>query len=851
MGDLREHFVCDCVPGKLDARIDQPLPVIAAGPQNLMLGPFRRRHTVNGVLITDRRCVGLAMLCLRRRLEIGPEVVGPQPQLGIDRLVGISRRHIAVLKVLKASEAHKPRMPALLIQQPKRRLQGAALCPSLRRPDCRPPRRELQLQPKRLHIRQVWGRLRGPFIGREAEIRQAGGLRLLGIHHQGQRQDEGQQGAGVGEAAAYGILSGATEYFTERLFGGNPLVDTRPGLVNQVVKKLGGNQKLLSFLASQPVETLNEGLEEAISEILNPVWQRLTYDPNADFATLEQIMDSAIDGVLLAGFMQGGSAVMERALRGKSKNTKPAEAQNAYRSTTYVDANVNSRETASSPARSADARAYLNGDGPVTNSQAERIMDDASVMQELGIDTNGKTRSQIRKEVKAKVSEMRTQNTQSLTEQVAQKETELRTNVLESAKRTMGERGYATFEQAMRDDIDPAVYYRELTRAYNEGLAGVEGGSEVLTKVQYEEMWKAGRDDARASIEAQAQKAAGRVSYKDAGIDYADLETRKYVAASVDKQTAKAVDNVAKALGLKVRWADSVAGGAANADIQNGVVTIEKGNSNPVRFLIGHEITHRMQELAPQEYARLRKAVAAEMPTRKGYTAHEGVEVEQLKYAGHDLSIGNEAALDEVVADYVGEMLQNEGKLEDFISKHSDDRTLLERLRDFVRDLINKLKGTEEVKHLTEVEKRLNETLGAAVKQAGENAKNTAQKSGGEVKYSTKHEILALDGVDWMDNFSSIKQQLQKHADEINAMEPVAVVEFTPKSAPKLASTIMDEVAKIGGKNIKRGSVTFEFDQKGVGSILAHAKTSELQAAALVSPYVAKYGKLIAGQKKP
>lgn len=550
-----------------------------------------------------------------------------------------------------------------------------------------------------------------------------------------------QQGAGVGEAAAYGILSGATEYFTERLFGGNPLVDTRPGLVNQVVKKLGGSQKLLSFLASQPVETLNEGLEEAISEILNPVWQRLTYDPNADFATLDQIIDSAIDGVLLAGFMQGGSAVMERALRGKSKNTKPAEAQNAYRSATYVDANVNSRETASSPARSADARAYLNGDGPVTNSQAERIMDDASVMQELGIDTNGKTIAQIRKEVKTAVSEMRTQNTQSLTEQVAQKETELRTNVLESAKRTMGERGYATFEQAMRDDIDPAVYYRELTRAYNEGLAGVEGGSEVLTKVQYEEMWKAGRDDARASIEAQAQNASGRVSYKDAGIDYTDLETRKYVAASVDKQTAKAVDRVAKALGVKVRFADSVAGGNANAQLLSGVVTIEKGNREPVRFIFGHEITHRMQELAPQEYSRLREAVAAEMDAGGELGLDASLEKKLRLYLDSDVEIDREGALDEAVADYVGTMLDDQGELERFIAKHKDDRTLLEKLRDIVRDIARKLKGTDQDIQLNHVEKRLSETLDAAVKQAKKNAKaqkNTTQESGGEVKHSFK-----------------------------------------------------------------------------------------------------------------
>ena len=556
-----------------------------------------------------------------------------------------------------------------------------------------------------------------------------------------------QQGAGVGEAAAYGILSGATEYFTERLFGGNPLVDTRPGLVNQVVKKLGGSQKLLSFLASQPVETLNEGLEEAISEILNPVWQRLTYDPNADFATLEQIMDSAIDGVLLAGFMQGGSAVMERALRGKSKNTNPTEPQNAIRADATAGANVYSGETASSPVQSNIVREYLNSDVPVTNSQAERIMGDASVMHELGIDTNGKTRAQIRRDVKAKVSEMRAQNTQSLTEQVAQKETELRTNVLDSAKRTMGERGYATFEQAMRDDIDPAVYYRELTRAYNEGLASADRtGSNVVTKVQYDEMYKAGQDDAMASLSAQVKNAGNATTFKNGGIDYADADTNAYVSGALSKETAKALDTVSKALGIKVRFADSVAGGDANAQYANGIVTIEKNNSEPVRFLFSHEITHRMQALAPEEYSRLKASIFS-----GNEYADALIKDVQDQYAQKGRSISNEDALDEAVANYIGTLLENSGELERFIEKHRADRTLLEKLRDIVRDIVRKLKGTDQENQLSHVEKRLSETLDAAVKQAKKNAKaqkNTTKKSGGEVKFSLKY----ADAIDQLRN---------------------------------------------------------------------------------------------------
>lgn len=337
-------------------------------------------------------------------------------------------------------------------------------------------------------------------------------------------------------------------------------------------------------------------------------------------------------------------------------------------------------------------------------------------------------------------------------------------------------------------------------------------------------------------------------SKAESGIDYSDVSTDEYIKSNaVDGKTLSALDEAAKALGVKLRFADTVAGGNANAQIANGIIDIEKGNSNPLRFLFGHEITHRMQELAPTEYAELRETVLSN-------TSDVDAKIKSIQnnYAIHGGSISSEAAMDEIVADKIGEFLENDGELERFIKANQNNRTLLEKLRDIFRDLWNKLKNTQHGKQFKAVEKRLSETLNAAVTQAQTNAeaqKNTTQESGGEAKFSTKSDVLALDSVDWMDNNSSIKSQLQKHADVINKMKPVAVVEFTPKSAPKLNSLIMDEIAKLGGKSMKRGNVTFEFEKKGVGSILAHSKTAELQAAALASPYVAKYGKLIAGQK--
>ena len=110
--------------------------------------------------------------------------------------------------------------------------------------------------------------------------------------------------------------------------------------------------------------------------------------------------------------------------------------------------------------------------------------------------------------------------------------------------------------------------------------------------------------------------------------------------------------------------------------------------------------------------------------------------------------------------------------------------------------------------------------------------------------------MLARTDIDWMNDFSSIKEQLEKHAEEINKMQPVAEVQYYTEQGPALAKLVMNEVPKLGGKNMSRDGITFVFDEVGAGRIVHHAaKTREINAAALAAPYVAKYGKLIAGHR--
>lgn len=486
-----------------------------------------------------------------------------------------------------------------------------------------------------------------------------------------------QSGADFGQQVAYGAGSALVSGLTEKL-----------GNVGGVFQKAFGSgvlDKALAKVAAKPAGKLvagmlSEGGEEFVEALAQPLLQKLTYDPDAayDEDWLSEALYSAAIGAVLGG---AGTA-----LSPSTYISQPAVEQNAMNPATELGAGV--REEISEGKFTPEVKNAAEG-------------------------------------LKMAFAEAET------AEQVSPAQADMRTMTLDEAKKTLGKQGYQAFEAAFREGSDPVESFRELTRAYNEGMVNRKTGSSVVTEAQYDAMYEAGRADAAASIEVQAKQAGyTTVHGKDSGLVYDD-----YVKQTLDTKTAKTVNTVAKALGIKVQFADSVAGGDANAQIQNGIVTIEKGNQNPVRFLFGHEITHRMQELAPAEYARLREAVVeAGMESNWVDTA---VKREQLKYAQHGKSISSEAALDEKVADYVGTLLEDSGELERFIRKHQDDRSLLEKLRDAFRELARKLRGSQYDKQIRDVEKRLSETLDAAVKQVEKNGQR-AYTGATEARFSAK-----------------------------------------------------------------------------------------------------------------
>lgn len=329
------------------------------------------------------------------------------------------------------------------------------------------------------------------------------------------------------------------------------------------------------------------------------------------------------------------------------------------------------------------------------------------------------------------------------------------------AAASLGENGAKALSASYDGSVRADDYYAGFASYYEAGINGADMAKvdsdygSRLTEAQRFAAYSAGQNDAALSLQQEQQAAKyAKVAGEDSGLVYDDFvkqavesgrplqdkqgraildangESRVYLTA----ETAAKVNRVAKALGVRVQFVDSVRGGTANAQISGSTVLVERNNENPVLAIVGHEMTHRMQELAPTEYRTFRDIVAQE--------EQDGIQKRIDSYAAQGVELTYEQAMDEVAADYAGRLIDDGKVLDDFIQRHRDDRTLLQKVRDAIRSLIDKLTGAEKKKAQT-AEGKLTAALEAAARQA-----KTLQGEGGNDTMAATRNSLKEDGKD-------------------------------------------------------------------------------------------------------
>lgn len=284
---------------------------------------------------------------------------------------------------------------------------------------------------------------------------------------------------------------------------------------------------------------------------------------------------------------------------------------------------------------------------------------------------------------------------------------------------SLGESGRKAIRGSYQEGKDTAEHVKDFIPAYNAGVEG-KANPNPTNETAYAG-YVAGQNDAKAEAR---KKTFAQESDGGSGLVYDD-----YVSREMDNATADEINTVAKALGVRVRMADVVRGGTANGVIEGNEIRIAKDAQDPVMQVVGHEWTHRVQELAPEQYTAFRDAIMEDPDVA------EAANILHEQYNRMGVEISADEAMDEAAANYAGEMIANTDVLNEFIRRHSEDRTLLEKLRDAIREIVGKLTG--KAKQQAQTAEGL---LQQAFEAAAQNSKNAATEGG-----KAKFEIKALD----------------------------------------------------------------------------------------------------------
>lgn len=273
----------------------------------------------------------------------------------------------------------------------------------------------------------------------------------------------------------------------------------------------------------------------------------------------------------------------------------------------------------------------------------------------------------------------------------------------------IGESGRKAIRGSYQEGKDTAEHVKDFIPAYNAGVEG-KANPNPTNETAYAG-YVSGQNDAKAEAR---KKTFAQESDGGSGLVYDD-----YVSREMDSATADEINTVAKALGVRVRMADSVRGGTANGVIEGNEIRIAKDAQDPVMQVVGHEWTHRVQDLAPEQYTAFRSAIM------ENDDVAEAAKILHEQYNRMGVEISMEQAMDEAAANYAGEMIANTDVLNEFIRRHSADRTLLEKLRDAIREIVGKLTG--KAKQQAQTAEGL---LQQAFEAAAQNSKNVATEGG-------------------------------------------------------------------------------------------------------------------------
>lgn len=263
--------------------------------------------------------------------------------------------------------------------------------------------------------------------------------------------------------------------------------------------------------------------------------------------------------------------------------------------------------------------------------------------------------------------------------------------------------GQKAFDANYREGQNEENYTKGFTQFYRRGHIGQsfeQANNELkgttfdtdMTADQKLAAYSAGVNDAKASL--AAEKAAVKyvtVHSGDAGIVENDA------AKKVDAESLEQIDRFARVLGSRVIFEEDIEGvnGYIDAD---GNTHISLNAENPTAVVASHEMTHRMQQLAPESYRAFRNYAFS--------VNSSDAEVIRGAYQRQSMEISEEGIMDEVAARYAEKIIRDPESMQKFVDDAlngkidtsltvAENRNILQRMLDAIRNLINRIRKSK------------------------------------------------------------------------------------------------------------------------------------------------------------
>lgn len=473
------------------------------------------------------------------------------------------------------------------------------------------------------------------------------------------------------------------------------------GLMNAAVEVGGGIQTLPRELQNGGnawktwVDAmLDEGKEEVVQGVIERATQNAVYGRDNPLvgigngaifdpaAAAKEFAGGAVVGGILGGGQMGVNTLANRA------------AYNAARA--QYDRDVRQNTAPEMDGRTAEAVSAVTRGETITGNQAAAIARDPVAVETLEASTG------VKLDTEKPISQLKREIIALASRETAQEQTQRTTVIPQTQKRAQKavggfmEAGQRAYQQVRETSGSGAEVYAGFSAMYNAGLNGVEADkakgkyAAMLTPEQRYTAYNAGLEDARAQVARENADVSSVTTTAGAGL--ADNAYSRYIIAK-DKGAASALNTIGKKLGVRIEFVDSIMDGQANGQYikEKNLIQIAADSTNPIYEVAGHEVTHRMQDLSPDEYRAFRQAAIEHRMRENGAdTETEVVQryMEAAERAG--VTLTQDEVMDEIAADFAGRMIEDTDLFAQFAR---DNRTAAQKLLDGLKEFIAKVKA--------------------------------------------------------------------------------------------------------------------------------------------------------------